>query len=181
MNLIEVFQTFTTQEQSIEYLEMVRWRGQPRCPYCAGERVYRHASSDRKRPRWQCSGCNRAFSVTVGTIFHGTHIALRDWFILLTLMLNAKKSVSSCQAARDLGIRRQTVWTMMHRIRVAMANDQEQAALLQGVVEADETYVGGKPRKVNRRIVSTHTHSKIKAKIRRRRASVGEEPTRLPS
>ena len=147
MNIIEVFQTFQTQEQAIEYLEDVRWRGRPCCPYCHSTKVYRHASTDRKRSRWQCSECTRAFAVTVGTIFHGTHIALRDWFILLALMLNAKKSISSCQAARDLGIRRQTVWTMMHRIRVAMANDQEQAALLHGIIEADETYVGGKPRK----------------------------------
>ena len=66
-------------------------------------------------------------------------------------MLNAKKSISSCQAARDLGIRRQTVWTMMHRIRTAMASDPDQATMLHGIVEVDETYVGGKPRKSNRR------------------------------
>ena len=71
---------------------------------------------------------------------------MRDWFILLALMLNAKKSVSSCQAARDLGIRRQTVWTMMHRIRLAMANDQEQARLLHGIIETEKPYVGEQPR-----------------------------------
>ena len=151
MTIIEVFQTFQTQDQAIEYLESIRWRGEPACPYCGDCSVSRHASTDRKRPRWQCHECRRAFSVTVGTIFHGTHIALRDWFILLALMLNAKKSVSSCQAARDLGIRRQTVWTMMHRIRLAMANDKDQAGLLHGIVEADETSMDRKPPKDSRR------------------------------
>jgi len=151
MDITEVFQSFQTQEQAVEYLEEVRWHGHPVCPYCNAERVGRHASGDRSHVRWQCRECHRAFSATVGTIFHGTHIQLRDWFLMLALMLNAKKSASACQIARDLGIRRPTVWSMMHRARVAMANDPAQADLLHGIVEADETYVGGKPRKANRK------------------------------
>ena len=150
MNIIEIFQSFQTQEQAIEYLEKVRWRGTPFCPYCKSDKVCRHASGDRASQRWQCWNCERTFSVTVGTIFHGTHIPLKNWFLLLGLMLNAKKSASACQIARDLGIRRPTVWSMMHRVRLAMAKDQEQAELLYGIVEADETYIGGKPRKNNR-------------------------------
>ena len=65
-------------------------------------------------------------------------------------MLNAKKSASACQIARDLGMRRPTVWSIMHRIRAAMALDPEQKELFKGIVEADETYIGGKPRKINR-------------------------------
>jgi len=76
---------------------------------------------------------------------------LRKWFLLIALMLNAKKSASAYQISRDLGIRRATVWSMMHRARLAMATDQEQSALLHGIVEADEVYVGGKPRKGNKR------------------------------
>ena len=151
MNLIEVFQSFQTQEQSIEYLEKVRWAGEPHCPYCGSTAVGRHASGDRDMPRWQCRDCGRAFAVTVGTLFHGTHVPLRDWFLVLALMLNAKKSASAYQIARDLGKRRATVWSMMHRIRTAMAADPDQERLLHGIVEADETYVGGKPRKTNRR------------------------------
>src|SRR5207245_3022208 len=99
--------------KAIEYLECVRWHGRPVCPYCKAEQICRHASGDRARARWQCEKCHRAFSATVGTIFHGTHIPLRDWFLLLALMLNAKKSASACQIARDLGVRRPTVWSMM--------------------------------------------------------------------
>ncbi|MBV9863636.1 MAG: IS1595 family transposase [Alphaproteobacteria bacterium] len=151
MNIIDLFNSFQTQEQAVEYLEEVRWRGHPVCPYCKSEHVGRHASGDRKQQRWQCRGCGRAFAVTVGTIFHGTHVPLAKWFLLLALMLNAKKSASAYQIARDIGVRRPTVWSMMHRVRTAMANDPDQQGLLYGIVEADDTYVGGKPRKGNRR------------------------------
>lgn len=151
MNILELFQTFQTQEAAVEYLEKVRWRGQPICPYCGSEKTGRHASGDRKGQRWQCRDCKRAFAVTVGTIFHGTHIPLRNWFLLLALMLNAKKSASAYQIARDLGMRRPTVWSMMHRVRLAMATDPAQNQLLHGIVEADETYIGGKPRRNNKR------------------------------
>lgn len=151
MNIIEIFQSFQTQEQAIEHLEKVRWSGEPHCPYCGSVAVGRHASGDRNIARWQCRDCARAFAVTVGTLFHGTHIPLRNWFLVLALMLNAKKSASAYQIARDLGMRRATVWSIMHRIRTAMAADPDQDRLLHGIVEADETYVGGKPRKANNR------------------------------
>jgi transposase-like protein len=151
MNVIEIFENFETQEQAIDYFEGVRWHGKTVCPYCHSEAVCRHASGDRAGMRWQCQNCTRAFAVTVGTIFHGTHVALRNWFLVLALMHNAKKSSSACQIARDLGMRRATVWSMMHRIRTAMAKDAAQRELLYGIVEADETYIGGKPRKGNRR------------------------------
>lgn len=147
MNIITLFETFKTEQQAIEYLEKIRWRGSPHCPYCDSNKICRHVSNDRKHQRWQCQDCTKAFSVTVGTIFHRTHIPLRSWFLVIALMLNAKKSASACQISRDVGIRRPTVWSMMHRIRKAMANDEKQKELLCGIVEADETYIGGKPRK----------------------------------
>ncbi len=142
-NILDVFNNFQTQEQAIAYLEDVRWRGRPTCPYCKGTKVGVHSSNDRKMSRWQCQECHRPFAVTVGTIFHGTHIPLRDWFLCIAVMLNAKKSASAYQIARDLGIRRATVWSMMHRVRIAMANDPEQAELMYGIV-ADETYIGAR-------------------------------------
>ena len=150
MNVIDLFKTFETQEQAIDHLEKVRWAGHTHCPYCGSLSVSRHASGDRAMTRWQCRDCTRAFAVTVGTLFHGTHMPLRDWFLVLALMLNAKKSASAYQISRDLGIRRATVWSMMQRVRTAMAADPAQETLLHGIVEADETYVGGKPRKGNK-------------------------------
>lgn len=150
-NIIDVFNNFQTQEQAIQYLEDVRWGGQPICPYCKSAKVGVHSSNDRKMPRWQCQDCHRPFAVTVGTIFHGTHIPLRDWFLCIALMLNAKKSASAYQIARDLGMRRPTVWSMMHRIRLAMANDPEQSKLMHGIVEADETYIGARRKRGTKR------------------------------
>ncbi|MGA7675485.1 MAG: IS1595 family transposase, partial [Rhizomicrobium sp.] len=150
MNILELFQSFQTPEQAVDHLEKVRWHGRPVCPYCHSEKACRHVSGDRANQRWQCQDCTRAFSVTVGTIFHGTHIPLKNWFLVLALMLNAKKSASAYQIARDLGMRRPTVWSMMHRVRVAMSRDPAQSELMYGIVEAYETYIGGKPRKGNR-------------------------------
>jgi len=96
VNIINLFQNFQAQEQAIEYLEKVKWQGEPKCPYCQGRKVHKHPSGDRAYTRWQCADCNRAFSVTVGTLFHGTHVPMKNWFLVLALMLNAKKSVSAC-------------------------------------------------------------------------------------
>lgn len=146
MNIVQVYRRFPTQESCLEYLEQARWPNHVICTYCASARVYRHA--ERYKVRWQCSNCKKSFSVTVGTIFHNTHVDLQKWFLLITLMLNAKKGLSAYQAARDIELRRATVWSMMHRVRKAMQDDGE---LLKGIVEMDETYIGGKPRRGNKR------------------------------
>jgi len=152
VDILSIFWTFNTQEQCIAYLEQKRWGGDPQgCIYCGSVRVGRHASGDRESQRWQCQDCHASFSVTVGTIFQGTHIPLQNWFLVLGLMLNAKKAASAYQIARDIGMRRPTVWSMMHRIRVAIAKDQDQGRFLYGIVEADETCVGAKPRKGNKK------------------------------
>ena len=145
MTLIQMMKRFPTEESCIEYLEVLRWgkERQPVCPYC-GHRTTRTKRTD---GRYHCGSCNRAFSVTVGTIFHKTHQSLQQWFLLVILMLNAKKGESGHNYARDIGVPQPTVWRMTMKIRKAMASDQ--GPLLQGIVEIDETYVGGKPRKPN--------------------------------
>jgi len=143
MNIFELIKKYGTQEQCIKLLEKSRWGNTPTCPYCESEKVGRHKEKSRQS-RWQCSSCKKSYSVTVGTIFHRTHLGLPEWFAILRLMLNAKKSLSSYQISRDIGIRQPTVLSVQNRIREAMATDQGQ--LLKGIVEMDETYIGGKPR-----------------------------------
>jgi transposase-like protein len=145
--ILGVYRRWPTREACIRHLEAVRWGETPTCPYCASEAISRHRELTRD-DRWQCQGCGRSFAVTVGTIFHRTHIDLQRWFLLISLMMAAKKGLSSLQAARDLEMRQPTVWSMMHRIRRSMADS---GPLLAGIVEMDEAYVGGKPRKANRR------------------------------
>lgn len=146
-SLVEIYRRFPTKEAAIAHLEQVRWPHGPECPLCGSTSTARHAEKG-QADRWQCWDCKRSFSATVGTIFHNSHVDLQRWFLLIALMLNAKKGLSASQAARDLETRRPTVWSMMHRVRAALKDD---GRLLCGLVEMDEAYVGGKPRKRNRR------------------------------
>ena len=147
MNLLQIFTKFQDNQQAIEYLEKIRWKDGVICTKCDSNKTCKHR--EKTKTRWQCWNCHHVFSVTVGTIFHHSHVPLNKWFRLIGLMLNAKKGLSSLQASRDLGMRPMTVWSMMHRIRKAMATDQ--ATLLKDIVEMDECYIGGKPRKENKK------------------------------
>lgn len=147
MNLLQLFTKFQDNQQAIEYLEQIRWSKEIICVYCNSNKTCKH--KEQNKTRWQCWNCKKSFSVTVGTIFHHSHVPLNKWFMLIALMLNAKKGLSSLQASRDLGIPQVTTWSMMHRIRNAMATDQGE--LLKGIVEMDECYIGGKPRKENKK------------------------------
>ena len=141
MNIVEVMEMFPTQSDCIAYLERLRWQGLPECPHCASTHVRKRKEYAVGRiGRWNCHSCRSTFKVTHGTVFQGTKIPLQKWFLTLSLMANAKKSLSSCQLARDLGLKQKTAWRMMMAIRTEMGKDN---ALLQGIVEADETYIGG--------------------------------------
>ncbi len=136
-SLVEVYRRWPTHEACTRHLEQVRWGESPTCTFCGSpDAVSRHHEAS--KDRWQCSACKKSFSVTVGTIFHNTHINLQRWFLLINLILNAKKGLSSMQAARDIEIRQPTVWSMMHRVQRAMVDDK---GLLAGIVEMDETWV----------------------------------------
>jgi len=133
-SLVKLFKQFPTQESCIEFLENQRFAKGYYCTYCGSTKVSRHKEQGR-RSRLQCSDCKKSFSVTVGTIFHNTKLDLRKWFWMISMMINAKKGISACQVARELEIRRPTVWSVMHRIKT------EQGELLRGIFEMDETYV----------------------------------------
>jgi len=150
MNIREAHGKFATDEQCLQYIQQMRWPdGIVRCPECGGKeakRVERRAESKNRR-KWfyLCleKSCHNQFTPTSGTIFHDTHLPLIVWFQAITLMLNAKKGISAKQLQRDLGIGGyKTAWYLNHRIRKAMAEGA--IPKLGGIVEIDETYVGGK-------------------------------------
>ncbi len=146
MNLITVFQKFPTQEACIAHLEAARWPEKTVCPHCGSEHVARKRENDLVG-RWNCHGCKSSFNVLSKTIFQGTKVPLQKWFLAIAILINAKKSVSSHQLARDLELNQKTAWFLNMRIREGMVDD---AVFLNGIVEADETYIGGKPRKSDR-------------------------------
>ena len=144
MNLFGIMERFSTQENCIAYLEEIRWGDEPECPHCESENVARKKVNG-KSGRWNCHLCKSSFSVVSGTLFNGTKIPLPKWFMAIGLMSNAKKSLSSCQLARHLGLNQMSAWSMMQKIRKEMSRKGE--TLLKGIIEADETYLGGKPRR----------------------------------
>jgi transposase-like protein len=142
-----------SEDQARETIERILWPDGPVCPHCgAVENMTRlHGIGGKKRTRhrqgcFQCNNCHEQFTVTVGTIFENSHIPLRKWLMAFALLCSAKKGISALQLQRelDLGSYR-TAWHLAHRIRHAMSKEPL-ASLLKGTVEADETYVGGKPR-----------------------------------
>ncbi len=149
MNLYEVFERFPTQQACIDHLEGIRFAKGAYCPLCGSVENVKRKRDGNRVGRWNCHDCHRSFNVLSGTFMQGTQIALPKWFAAIAIMINAKKSVSSPQLARDLNLTQPTALFMQKRIRNAMASDH--APLLAGIVEADETYVGGKPRKSNKK------------------------------
>ena len=143
MTVLEVFERFPDQEACIKHLEKVCWGDTPCCPHCESEHVGPKNESN-KVGRWNCYDCKSSFNALSKTIFQKTKVDLRKWFAMIVLLLNAKKSISSHQLARDLGLNKATAWFMAHRIRRAM---QERDVLLKGIVEADETFVGARAKR----------------------------------
>ncbi len=149
MDVVKIMETFPTQEDCIAYLERLRWKpGSPEGPQCASTHVRcRTEQAIGRIGRYNCHECRSSFKETHGTLFHGTKIPLQKWFLAISLMeTNAKKRLSSCQLARDLGLKQKTSWRLMMAIRAEMGKD---TVLLQGIVEVtDETYIGGKRKQV---------------------------------
>lgn len=139
MNIIQIYKIFPTHKDCLKHLEHVKWMGKPRCPYCKSAK----STAYKDEKRYHCNNCNTSYSVTVDTIFHKTKLDLQKWFLAITLILNAKKGISSRQLSRDLEVNKNTGWYLLMRIRRAMLQD---SGLLKGIVEADETMIGGKSR-----------------------------------
>jgi transposase-like protein len=139
---------FQDADKAREYLEAQRWPTGPVCPHCGSvdENVVKLAGKSTRPGLYACKGCRGHFSVTVGTVYERSHIPLNKWLMAAFLMASSKKGISAHQGHRMLGITYKSAWFMCHRIRHAL--DQGMETKLDGVLEADETWVGGKPRKV---------------------------------
>lgn len=127
-----------------EYLELMRWDGVPTCPHCGtvDEKHYRLNVKVEFKGMYKCKACRERFTVTVGTMFEGSPISLRKWFIATYIFASHKKGISSHQLARDLGVTQKTAWLMLHRLRQSFTDVNPEQ--LDGVVSLDETFVGGK-------------------------------------
>lgn len=138
-NLLSLIEDFGSDEDCRTYLEALRWPNGIACLKCGSLSVTRLP----KRRLLQCADCRYQFSVTTGTIMHDSHLPLRKWLLAVYLMVEAKKGISANQLKRTLNVGYQTAWYLEHRIRKALTTE---GGFLRGIVEIDETYVGGKAR-----------------------------------
>lgn len=138
-SLLQMMEAFPDEQTCIDHLTAIRWKNGAYCPHCGSAKVYHF--SDKKTHK--CGDCRQRFSIKVGTIFEDTKLPLRKWFIAIWLITSHKKGVASTQLAKDLKITQKSAWFVLHRLRYA-ARTQSFAAPLEGDVEVDETYVGGK-------------------------------------
>lgn len=130
---------YGSEAACIEALARRRWPDGYRCTHCGGNECYQLKA----RPRiFQCAHCGRQASVTAGTIFHRTRTALRKWFLAAWWMARDKRGVSALFLSRELGLRYETAWLMAHKLRHALS--EHQTAPLEGLVEIDESYYGGR-------------------------------------
>src|SRR5882724_5055428 len=136
---------FTDPIEAATYLESIRWPNGPVCPHCGESEKRPYPLKSETRKLYKCAACRKQYTVTVGTIFEGSHIPLQKWLLAFYLLCSSKKGMSAHQLHRMLGVTYKSAWFMAHRIRYAMEQPPF-ARPLEGVVEADETYVGGKER-----------------------------------
>jgi transposase-like protein len=138
MTLPKLMEAFDTDAECRAVLEQLRWPAGVSCLRCESLSI----SRIKTRKQYDCNACRYRFSVTTGTIFNDSHLALPKWFMAVLLMCEAKKGISANQMRRTLGVAQKTAWYLCHRIREAMSTVEPRQ--LGGTVECDETYIGGK-------------------------------------
>jgi transposase-like protein len=154
INLSTLAKEFSDEDAAYRLVEAIRWPHGPVCPHCGVvDRAYflqpkddgrktRHGTTTIRRV-WKCKDCRKQFSVLVGTVFQGSHISLSKWLLATYMLCSNKNGMAANELYRTLGVSLKTAWYMTHRIRYAMTQPALAGKLL-GVVEADETYVGGR-------------------------------------
>lgn len=164
MTLPEVNTMFSTDDRCRELLERLRWPEGVMCPRCKDTRVSRM----KQYARFECVGCQYQFTVTSGTIFHDSHLPLPMWFLAVLLICEAKKGISAMQLKRTLwGQDRgsyKTAWYLCHRVRAAM--DSAEKVMLDGTLEMDETYIGG--RRIGRGVWAGKQNKEVVVGIKQR-------------
>jgi transposase-like protein len=149
VSTFQLFQMFPDQESARKYLESRLWPDGVKCPFCGhGERI-----TARKNGFYRCNQCNKDFTVRTGTIFERSHIPLHKWVYAMYLLVTARKGISSLQLSKEIGITQKSAWFVLPRLREACGDN---LTVLRGIVEVDETYIGGKE-------INKHEIDKLKA------------------
>ena len=138
ISTFELFKMLPDQEAARVYIEGRLWPEDPKCPVCGlGHKI---TARKGKVGFYRCNQCLEDFTVRTGTIFERSHVPLHKWVYAMYLLVTARKGISSLQLAKEIGITQKSAWFVLHRLREACGDDLTK---LQGIVEIDETYVGG--------------------------------------
>ena len=162
-SLFDLFEAFPTEQHAVDHLRVIRWghnNERAYCPHCGSVRVMHFKDGKNHK----CSDCRKRFSIKVGTVFEDSKIQLRKWFAAIWMITSHKKGIASTQLAKDIKVTQKTAWFMLHRLRHA-AKTKSFNAPLDGDVEVDETYTGGKSKNMHAKDRKTRKQYKNKAPI----------------
>lgn len=143
-SLIKMIEVLDTEQKCREYIEELRWNGEPVCPHCGSVRDnhYKLKQAGRFNGLYKCKDCRERFTVRIGTMFEGTHIAFKKWFLAIYIFSSHKKGISSVQLSKDIAVTQKTAWFMLSRIRHSFR--VKTIEKFDGVTQVDERFVGGK-------------------------------------
>lgn len=137
-SLFELLKVYSNEDICIKEYEKLKWGASPICAFCSNTKIYKI----KRNHYYKCSKCRKCFTVKHGTIFQSSNIGLQKWFIAIYLMASHKKGISSVQLSKDIGVTQKTAWFMLQKIRHLLFDHN--LGKLHGVIEVDETFVGGK-------------------------------------
>jgi transposase-like protein len=152
LNLITLAQEYSDEDKARGLLESILWPDGAVCPHCQNHKekpIYQlRPKAESKTPArkgvHKCGACRKQFTVTVGTIFEDSHLPISKWLMAIFILCSSKKSISALQLSRMINVTYKAAWFLNHRLRFSMSPEMPLSKLLKGVVEVDETFVGGK-------------------------------------
>jgi transposase-like protein len=144
------------EAQAVAFLEKQRWGSEAYCPHCGDMDVYAMMTGEQRNKdyRWRCKGCKKMFTVRTKSVLEETRLPLRVWVYAIWKAASAKKGISALQLSREMEITHKSALFILRRLRHGMS--EENPSKLTGTVEADEVYIGGRPRYVSRSNIGTH-------------------------